>query len=188
MHISPQQLEEVRLAKEAMAGSRKDFEALVRLTARAVHAELVVLTGDKAQSEDLTQETYLRAWRNISGLAEAGKFRPWLYAIARTAALDAHRLSHRKKRGAPPAPLEETPSPTTSPDRTAEARETQQRAVAALGQLPAPHRQALTLRFLHQADYAQISRDLGVTNGALRGLLTRGLAMLRETLNDGSPT
>jgi RNA polymerase sigma-70 factor (ECF subfamily) len=186
--------EETALAQRAIGGSRAAFDDLVRRTARSVYAELLVLTGDRDAAEDLVQETYLRAWKGIGNLAEAEKFRGWLYAIARTAVFDAHRSEGRKKRSTPVGVArsgpgsgtgDETASAGSPPaDAAAEHHESQARALDALAQLPALHRRALTLRYLDQADYARISRDLGISNGSLRGVLTRGLEMLRESLTE----
>jgi RNA polymerase sigma-70 factor (ECF subfamily) len=66
--------------------------------------------------------------------------------------------------------------------------EQRQQALTALRQLPEEYRQVLTLRYLGGADYDTIARQLALTNGSLRGLLHRGLALLRTRLADDEKT
>ena len=58
------------------------FEELVRRTARMVFARLYLETGDMHRAEDLSQETYLIAWRSIQQVQDPGGFRAWLMTIA----------------------------------------------------------------------------------------------------------
>jgi DNA-directed RNA polymerase specialized sigma24 family protein len=59
---------------------------------------------------------------------------------------------------------------------------------AALAQLPELHRVALTLRYFEELDYATIEHTLGLTNGALRGILGRALALMRKRLKPALAT
>ena len=68
------------------------------------------------------------------------------------------------------------------PAETADAHEQQQRVLDRLATLPEQYQQVLALRFLAGAEYAEIEKQLALTNGSLRGLLHRGLEMLREEL------
>ncbi len=167
------------LAARARAGDRAAFEELVRRTGRLVFARLLLETGDRHRAEDLAQETFLLAFRSVHRLREPGGFRPWLLAIAHSVLLDAAKHDGRKKR-TPPANEPERTSPAADvAPQTAEARE---KVLAALRSLPAEHREPLALRYLTGADYETISAQLGLTNGSLRGLLSRGLKMLKERL------
>jgi RNA polymerase sigma-70 factor (ECF subfamily) len=71
-----------------------------------------------------------------------------------------------------------------SPDESAQLQEQRERALSVLRSMPEEYRQALTLRYLGGADYETISRQLALSNGSLRGLLHRGLKMLREELKE----
>ena len=74
------------------------------------------------------------------------------------------------------------PSPT--PAESAQGNEEQQRALSILRSMPREYQQVLMLRYLAGADYEEISRQLALTNGSLRGLLHRGMAMLRAELGE----
>ena len=68
------------------------------------------------------------------------------------------------------------------PDEAAVQQESRQQVLAALRSLPDEYRLPLSLRYLAGADYDTISEQLGLSNGSLRGLLHRGLKMLRARL------
>ena len=167
------------LVGRARNGQRAAFEELVRRTSRLVFAHLYLETGDTHQAEDLVQETYLLAFRSLSSLTKPQEFRAWLLRIAQNAAIDAARRALRKKRSGPSTPnsnaLEEVPSPVLRPEEQAEQREMRDRVLAVLRSLPDEYRLPLTLRYIADADYDAIGKQLGLSNGSLRGLLHRGL-------------
>ncbi len=169
------------LAGRARRGEADAFEELVRHTSRMVFARCVLETGDPQRAEDLTQETFLAAWRSIRTLKEPSGFRGWLLRIAQNACIDAHRRDARQRRTPPgssgPEVLEGVAA-TASPD-TGESRE---RALAILRSLPEEYRLPLTLRYLGGADFESIRLQMGITHGSLRGLLNRGLQLLRVEL------
>jgi RNA polymerase sigma-70 factor (ECF subfamily) len=96
------------------------------------------------------------------------------------------RRQSRPKRAPPPraAPhaLDEVPSRQPSPEQDAERADMHEQILAALRSLPEEYRLPLTLRYVTGADYETIETQLGLSNGALRGLLQRGLKLLRARL------
>src|SRR5207253_1821046 len=117
----------------------------------------------------------------------------WLLAIAQNVLAEAIRRQSRRKRTAParagPGALAELPSPEPSPDQDAERADLHDQVLAALRSLPEEYRLPLTLRYITGSDYETIETQLGLTNGSLRGLLHRGLKMLRVRLEglNGEP-
>ncbi|MBA4190829.1 MAG: hypothetical protein C0467_22815 [Planctomycetaceae bacterium] len=173
------------LVNRARSGDRPSFEELVRRTSRLVYARLYLDTGCADRAEDLLQETFLLAFRAIPKLTDPAGFRTWLLSIAHNVLIDDARRSSRLKRLKPPPsdrPISELPSAGPSPDEVAEHSEMRQRVLAVLRSLPEEYRLPLTLRYITGADAEVISQQLGLTNGSLRGLLHRGLKMLRERL------
>ena len=77
------------LVLNSQQNDRTAFEELVRRTARLVFSRIYLDVGDAHRAEDLTQETFLTAWRSIAQVTEAKGFRTWLLSIARTVTLDA---------------------------------------------------------------------------------------------------
>lgn len=171
---------ELGLVRRAREGDRGAFEELVRRSARLVYSRLYLETGDAHLAEDLVQETYMRAFRGITRLAEPAGFRSWLLTIAQTAAVDAHRRSAAQKRAEPRRESQSVLETAAAPvDDHAEARE---RARAALQSLPEEYRLPLMLRYIDGSDYESITTQLGITPGSLRGLLHRGLQLLRRAV------
>src|SRR5262245_25813721 len=175
---------EEALVRRAQAGDRAAFEELVRRTSRLLFARLYLETGDPHQAEDLLQESLLSAFRSLNQLTEPAKFRAWLLRIAQNTAIDAARRDSRQKRG--PAPESnsspQTPATTPGPDESAQQRELRQKVLDVFRSLPEEYRLPLTLRYLAGADYESIQMQMGLTNGALRGLLHRGLKLLRTEM------
>lgn len=166
-------------------GERPAFEELVGRTGRLVFVRLLLETGDAHRAEDLTQETFLAAWRGIRQVQDPKAFRPWLLSIAQRVQLDAwRREGARKRRGRHVGDdaMAGLADPSPGPVQAAETSEARQRLLKALKELPEQYRQPLALRYLAGADYQTIERQLALSNGSLRGLLNRGMVMLREAM------
>lgn len=167
---------------------RAAFEELVRRTGRLVFSRVYLDVGDTHRAEDLAQETFLLAWRSMAQVTNSKGLRPWLLTIARSVTVDAQRREARKKRTVPgrrDTALETcvpATDPRPDPSQTAEREEERERVLKVLRSLPEEYREPLILRYLAGADYETIGRQLGLSNGSLRGLLNRGMARLREEL------
>jgi RNA polymerase sigma-70 factor (ECF subfamily) len=170
---------EASLVQRAQRGERAAFDELVRRTSRLVFARLHLDTGDVHLAEDLLQEALLTAFKSLGQLAEPDKFRAWLLRIAANTAANVVRHNRRQKR-TPPSHAGPTPGPTPAPAQRLEDEERRQQVLELLGSLPEEYRLPLWLRYFGGADYETIQAQLGLTNGSLRGLLHRGLKMLRE--------
>jgi RNA polymerase sigma-70 factor, ECF subfamily len=84
-------VDEAALVRAARNGDREAFMQLVRVHQAGVRAFAHGLLGDRVAAEDISQETFLRAWRGLSAFRGESAFATWLYAIARRAALDEVR-------------------------------------------------------------------------------------------------
>jgi RNA polymerase sigma-70 factor (ECF subfamily) len=171
------------LVARAQKGERAAFDELVRRSSRLVFARLHLDTGNLHQAEDLLQETLLIAYKSLGQLTELDKFRPWLLRIATNTAINAARRDQRQKRTPPNAAehvgltLRRSPGPA---EQKVEQDELREQLLAVLKSLPEEYRLPLWLRYFGGADYDTIQAQMGLTNGSLRGLLHRGLKMLRE--------
>ncbi len=176
---------ELTLVESAQDGDRAAFEELVRRTSGLVYARLYLETGDPHRAEDLLQETLLTAYRSLPRLDEPKTFRAWLLKIAQNVAIDAARHDLRKKRAGPRSDAREldgVAGPQQPPDEEAAREELRTHVLSVLRSLPEDYRLPLTLRYISGADYETIQMQLGLTNGSLRGLLHRGLQLLRNKL------
>lgn len=177
---------EEALVRRAQSGDRTAFDELVRRTSRLVYARICLETGDAGRAEDLLQEVLLRACRSLRGLEDAKKFRPWLLEIARNVVADSARHDLRQKRASGPLAsaeaLNHVEDRAPPPEAEVIRAETRARVLAVLRSLPEEYRMPLSLRYLTGADYETIQMQMGITNGALRGLLHRGLKLLQQRL------
>lgn len=178
---------ETSLIRSACQGNQGAFEELVRLTSRLVFGRLYLETGDVHRAEDLLQETFLIAFRRLPQLEDPAALRPWLLAIAQNVVIDSARRDRRKKRDGPTSAdteaLNGVPDARPGPGEQAEINEARQRFLAVLRSIPEQYRDPLTLRYVNGSDYDTICTELGMSNGALRGLLHRGMKMLRTKLD-----
>jgi len=174
------------LVAKSQRGDRAAFEELVRRLARLVFARIYPEVGDVHRAEDLVQECFLVAWRSIRQVSEAKAFRVWLLSIARSVVVDALRRETRKKRSGPhadPAALDELADASADPADAASAKESREKVLAVLRSLPEEYRMPLMLRYITGADYQTIGQQLGLSNGSLRGMLSRGMNLLRDRLS-----
>jgi len=171
------------LVRRARDGNREAFEELVRRTSRMVYAKLYLETGDPHSAEDLVQETYLRAFRSVGHLTDPRGFRAWLMTIGQSVLIDSYRRAGAVRRTPPKRAsqeaLENAPAPVVEEPGQADTRE---KVRAILQSLPEEYRLPLTLRYIDGADYESIQMQLGLTPGSLRGILYRGLQLLRRAV------
>lgn len=173
------------LVLASQKGDRAAFEELVRRSARLVFSRLYLETGDSHKAEDLAQETFLVGWRNIRQVTDARGFRSWLFSVAHSVLVDSVRSEGRKKRSAKRQDADvllSIPDSRLPPDESAQHEESKQQVLAVLRSLPEEYRLPITLRYVAGADYDTIGRQLGLSNGSLRGLLNRGMAKLRSAM------
>jgi RNA polymerase sigma-70 factor, ECF subfamily len=160
--------------RAAINGDREAFEMIIRTCSRPLFAIAYGILQSREEAEDVVQDSLIKAWKTRWRVRDPEKFPAWLATIARHKAHDVFR----KRRTVPlpgqlTEPIELEPTNTSALD---------QRLHSALATLPELHRAALTLRYFEEMDYRTIENTLGLTNGALRGILGRALASMRKQL------
>jgi RNA polymerase sigma factor (sigma-70 family) len=160
--------------RAAIHGDQEAFEMIIRTHGRTLFAIAYGILQSREEAEDVVQDSLVKAWKTRWRVRDPEKFPAWLCTIARHRAHDILR-----KRRAVPFPHEviETNEPETTDPAAID-----QQLQTALAALPELHRTALTLRYLKEMDYRTIENALGLTNGALRGILGRALAAMRKQL------
>ena len=167
-------------------GDRASAELLVERTYGVVYASAFKLCGDAAQADDLTQETYRKAWQSLDRFEGRCKVSTWLYRITYTTFLNSIRSLGRE------APLsEEVIERTASGDPSAEdvlhlsgRSEVTREAVLAL---PETLRATVTARYWAGLPVSEIAREEGVTPVAIRKRLKKALALLAQVLEENQP-
>lgn len=163
------------LVLRARSGDADAVRQLYLRCARAVHG---VLLGylQPADADDLTHDVFEVALRQLHDLREPAAFPGWLLSIARRAALQ--RLRH-----APASPADS--GVLVDPAATQETRLEAQHALAAIRSLPEAYRETLMLRLVEGMTGPEISARTGLTPGAVRVNLHRGMGLLRKALGLG---
>jgi RNA polymerase sigma-70 factor (ECF subfamily) len=179
---------ERELIQTALAGDSAAFESLMNAYAMRVYAVAYAILQDRQDAEDCTQDAFFKAWRNRRQILAPDRFPAWLFAIARHAGQDRLRRRATRPRTVPIYPAADAEAETisgitASPEDDAEQH---QRVHALLSTLPERHRTALTLRYLEGLDHRGIEQAMDLSNGALRGILSRALETMRRGLRQAA--
>jgi RNA polymerase sigma-70 factor (ECF subfamily) len=163
--------------RAAIHGDREAFEMIIRTHSRALFAIAYAILQNREEAEDVVQDALVKAWKSRWRVRDPEKFPAWLAMIARHRARDVFR----RRRAVPLSPtIDEVIEPSSAADPN--SSELDQQLRSALAALPELHRSAITLRYFEEMDYRSIEKLLGITDGALRGILGRALASLRKQL------
>jgi RNA polymerase sigma-70 factor (ECF subfamily) len=134
-----------------------DFSTLYKKYAPDVFRFVLYLSGDRSQAEDLTSETFVRAWTSPEAI-EAATVKAYLFTIVRNLFLHGLRRKSRHIQLE-----EELRDPRASPYVQAEQKEEFRALLAGLQELPEIDRAALLMRALDGMAYEEISRSLGIS-------------------------
>jgi len=160
------------------------FAELYRTHLRDVYSYVYYRLGNHHDAEDVTEQTFLQAYRHFErALAEADgrPLRPWLIRIAHNLAANLYRDRSRRRASS----LEDgaiVPSPYDT-ERLAQGREELRTVLAALQNLPDDRRDALIMRFALGMDNREIARALQRSEGATKVLIHRSLRQLQKLLD-----
>jgi RNA polymerase sigma-70 factor (ECF subfamily) len=170
-------------------GEPEAFRVLMERHGRAVHRLAFRMTGNEQDAEDVVQECFLRAYRNLEHFEARSQFGSWLYRIAANCAYDTLRArARRAARIVPDTSAEdlsaEVPAGDPGPDRLAAGVEVRQRVQAALGRMSALERAAFTLRHLEGLSTAEIAGALDLHSEAAKQSVFRAVRKLRDALAD----
>jgi RNA polymerase sigma-70 factor (ECF subfamily) len=141
------------------------------------------LTRDPHAAEDLTQETFLRAWRRQELLRHPEALRVWLYRIAANLWRDQLRRRKRPVAQAGPLPVDIAGS-SPAPAQSVEDQEDLRRAIKAMEELPGRQREVLFLSACEGLSAAEISVILGISHDAVKANLCLARKKLRHELRD----
>jgi RNA polymerase sigma-70 factor (ECF subfamily) len=173
--------EEDSLVSAARSGDRAAFGRLYDRYARMVHGILLARVPPR-EVDDLVQEVFLLALRQLHALRDISRFGAWLGTITRNRANDYFRKSIPGERVT--QPVEENQAESRSTNDASE----QEAAVilAVVRGLPEPYREPLILRLVEGMTGPEIALRTGLTHGSVRVNLYRGMQLLREKLGEAA--
>jgi RNA polymerase sigma-70 factor (ECF subfamily) len=178
---------------QVLAGDKEAFRLLVERHSRSIFRVVYRMTGSWQDSEEIVQETFLRAYKNLERFELRSNFGTWLYRIAVNRTLDL--LGSKKvqiaSKGAyqisdspdPEADREvQVPAPLPGPDRVLISGEIKQRVRQAMALLTPAERVAFTMRHMEGQSIEEISLALNLKASAAKNCVFRAVQKLRRQL------
>lgn len=178
--------EDKTILARARRGELSAFEELVTLYEKRVFAVALRSSGSPEDAADITQETFLRAWRAMDSFRGDSGFSTWLFRIAMNLCVD-----HARRKNAAPLtqPLvgeddveRPIPDPAPTPEQKLENSELGRELAEALGEVSEEHRRIVLLRDVSGLSYTEIAETLEISEGTVKSRLSRARLALRETL------
>lgn len=174
-------MDEATWIQQAQRGDMDAFARLVNLYQAPVYNLAYRMLGERMEAEDAAQETFLRAFRNLSRYDPARPFRNWILSIA------AHYCVDRIRRRRPTLALDDEATSGMNgvePGDTVTAWETREHVQRLLMHLPAEDRAAVTLRYWYDCSYEEIAQVLGTTVSAVKSRLHRARLSLAKMMEE----
>ncbi len=175
------------LVERARSGDLSAFNDIVDLHQGFLHGLVARVVPDRDQADDVTQETFFRAYRQLA-VFRGGSLRSWLARIAVNAALDLQRARRRRPSQPYPELEDESWQPPagadTDPETLITAAERHAALAEALARITADQRAAIVMFDVEGFDYGEIAEMTGVAVGTVKSRIHRGRLTLRELLTD----
>ncbi len=163
--------------------SEDGFEAVVAAHHGEIYRYLRRATGRASEADDLSQETFLRAFRAYRSLPPDANVRAWLFAIATNLCRNRFRAGKRQRRALEAVRAERSDVDGQGPEAEMLFSETRTRIEAIVAGLPLKQRLAFTLRKIHDLDYEAIARSLHCSTESARAHVFQALRKIRQGLD-----
>ena len=184
---------ETQFLERLRAGEAAAFDYLVMERSGDIHALLYRLTEDAEEARDLTQETFLQAFRSIAHFRGDSDLRTWLYRIAINKARNRRRWWWRRRRdvtvsldagdaNATPLGARLPDTNGRDPEQLTLARERERALTVALRALTRSYREVVILRDVEGLSYEEVATALEISVGTVKSRLSRGRTELRRRL------
>lgn len=191
----PVRSEEPVFIENLKAGDTAAFDALIDRYSGDIYALLYRITENAEEASDLTQDTFLKAFRSIKSFRGDSEMKTWLFRIAINTSRNRFRWWKRRRRDvtisldAPVGETDRTVSDTLadtsiSPEDAALAGERNYAIKAALVEIPEAYREAVILCDIEGLSYEETASALGVGIGTVKSRISRGREELRRRLKD----
>ncbi|MEC7564128.1 MAG: sigma-70 family RNA polymerase sigma factor [Planctomycetota bacterium] len=172
---------DLQLLQSAQQGDQSAFSQLVRRYQQPLLRAMLPVTDTTEEAQDVVQDTFVQAYRNLDTFRGDSSFFTWIYRIA-------FNLANARKRRKRPIAVDTTKLSLPSADPSAEKRfeevEFRSELRKAISQLSTDHQQVIILRELDELEYEEIAIRLGLSVGTVRSRLHRARAQLRDLLKE----
>lgn len=181
------------LIRRAQRGDADAFEQLLLEHQKNVYNLCYRMAGNPDDAMDLSQETFLRAWRCLDQYQFASAFSTWLYRLCSNICIDF--LRKRRRQQTVPLTFEDAdgeeqtyavPDAQPLPEEQVELKLTHETLAAAMAQLLPEHRAVLQLRVVNEMSYEQIADVLDIQIGTVKSRLSRARNQLKKILERGN--
>ena len=170
------------LVTQSLAGNRDAFGRIVARYQSLLCSLAYSATGSLSQSEDLAQETFVTAWKQLADLREPEKLRSWLCRISHNLAYDALRRQGREPshNAEPLEEIQEAPAPEPLPSDRTISREEEAILWRSIEHIPESYRQPLVLYYREHQSVEKVAAALDLSEDAVKQRLSRGRKLLHE--------
>ena len=173
----------VTLPRDGADARKAEFDRIFTAYSAPIYNYTLRMVGDPDRAADITQDTFIKAYRKLDTLTDASAARSWIYRIATNTAIDAMRRSRHTVRmdEGEDRPVEQ-PDGGPGPETQVLSGLLDERIGRALLRLKPNHRQCLVLSDVEDLSALQIGEVMGMTRGAVRVLLCRARGEMRRLL------
>jgi RNA polymerase sigma-70 factor (ECF subfamily) len=189
--MSPEDLEDRTLVDLVLDGDQAAYKVLVERYQARVFAVAYGVLHNREDAREVSQEAFIKAYRNLPGFRRDASFYTWIYRITVNLGIDFQRRSYRKReteldeaRITPETAHHTGPRPMATPTQNLERKQLAQRLKAAIDMLPADQRTAIVLREIEGLSYKEIAEAMGCAEGTVMSRLYYGRQKLQQILAD----
>jgi len=183
--------EELRTIRKVLDGDRNAFEDLVLANQKNVYNLALKMTGSEDDAMDISQDAFLRAYRQLDGFRGESRFSVWLFRLTHNLCIDFLRKKPKVALGSLTYQDDsgevhdlEVPDMRNLPEDNAMRRETRKIIAGSIGELGHSHREILVLREMTGMSYGEIAETLNLSEGTVKSRLARARRSLVKILVD----
>ena len=193
MHNSP----DSQLIADYLSGDEKSLELLIQSYLKPIYSFVYRHVGDAQDTEDITQQVFVKVWRNLKKFDQQKNFKPWIFAIAKNTSIDFLKRSRSASGGKKEIPFskfvntagvgilaETLTDPAALPDKLLEWKDITQMLYSAMENLSVPYRMVLFLRYNDHFTFREIAEALEEPLHTVKSRHRRALIKLKKLLTE----
>jgi len=179
---------EMQLLEQAKAGNLRAFEELVSSYEKKIYNYCLRMTNSREDAEDLTQEVFVRVYKNIKSFKGGSQLSTWIYRIAHNICIDRYRkskasvVSLNQPKGEDDEREIDLPSGSPSPEEHVIRSEQQKLLLKCISRLKPEYQTVIILRDIQHFSYEEIAGILNLPLGTVKSHINRARAALRDAV------